>query len=62
MPSTQTQTPSGLELTRAIGPMLRELRAVIDLADDDPRRVAALAEKHRLLDAIAAHEARAASA
>jgi hypothetical protein len=58
--STKTQTtPSGLELTRAVGPMLRELRAVIDLADDDPRRVAALAEKHRLLDAIAAHEARA---
>jgi hypothetical protein len=57
--STQTQTPSGLELTRAIAPMLRELRAVVGLADDDPRRVAALADKHRLLDAIAAHEARA---
>ncbi len=56
--STQTQPPNSLDLTRAITAMLRELRAVMDLADDDPRRVAALAEKHRLLDAIAAHESR----
>ncbi len=62
MPSTQTQTPSRREITAAMAPMLLELRAIIGLADDDPRRVAALAEKHRLLDAIAAHEARAASA
>ncbi len=37
---------------------LSSLWATLD-AVPDPRRVAALADKHRLLDAIAAHEARA---
>lgn len=40
------------DVTRDMGPMLRELRAVRGLPEQDPRRAAALVEKHRLLDVI----------
>jgi hypothetical protein len=40
----------------ALGHMLRELRAVRDLPDDDPRRQAALAAKRRLLDIVESYE------
>ncbi len=40
----------------ALAPMLRELREVRDLPDDDPRRQAALEEKRRLLDLVDHYE------
>jgi len=40
------------DVTRDMGPMLRELRAVRGLDEQDPQRAAALGEKHRLLDVI----------
>jgi hypothetical protein len=39
-----------------MAPMLREIRAVMHLGDDDPRRVAAMAEKRRVLGLIAESE------
>jgi hypothetical protein len=51
-------TDSAQQITRDIAPMLRELTACRHLEDDDPRRVAALAEKHRLLDLIAETDGR----
>ncbi len=39
-----------------LAPMLRELREVRDLPDDDPRRQAALADKRRLLDLVDHYE------
>ncbi len=41
----------------ALAPILRELSAVRDLPDDDPRRQAALEAKHRLLFLVEEHEA-----
>jgi hypothetical protein len=52
-----THEQSALAITRDIAPMLRELTACLTLPDDHPRRVAALAEKHRLLDLIEQHNA-----
>ena len=44
------------EAMQAMAPMLREIRAVMHLGDDDPRRVAAMAEKRRVLGLIAESE------
>ncbi len=46
----------------ALAPMLRELREVRDLPDDDPRRQAALKEKRRLLDIVEEYETAGAEA
>ena len=43
---------------RAMVPMLRELRAVMHMDALDPRRVAAIAEKERVLDLIAISDPR----
>jgi hypothetical protein len=40
------------EARRAMGPMLASIREVMYLPDDDPRRQAAMAEKHRVLALI----------
>ncbi len=40
----------------ALAPMLRELREVRDLPDDDPRRQAALEKKRRMLDIVEHYE------
>lgn len=46
------------EALAAMGPMLREIREVMYLPEADPRRVAAIAEKRRVLALIAVAEPR----
>jgi hypothetical protein len=41
--------PSTVEISN----LLREIRQVMHLEEDDPRRIAAMAEKQRVLDLIA---------
>jgi hypothetical protein len=43
----------GAEALAAMPAMLREIREVMFLDDDGPRRIAAMAEKQRVLDLIA---------
>jgi uncharacterized protein YbjT (DUF2867 family) len=47
-----TPKEAGDEAMAAMGPMLAEIRAVMYLPDDNPRRQAAMAEKRRVLALI----------
>ncbi len=49
---SQWQDDPGREATRCMASMLRHLRAAAHLPDDHPDRVAALAEKRRVLDLV----------
>jgi hypothetical protein len=49
---TMTPKDAGDEAMRAMGPLLAEIRAVMHLDDDNPRRQAAMVEKHRVLALI----------
>ena len=57
MPTTDTPVPDPLDLTLQIGAMLRELNLCLHLDAADPRRVAVIADKHRLLALVEAHNA-----